>query len=503
MEKTTLLTFFDVLSSKIMCCFLSKNKKSTLSSLKYNGRTPIDSRDGLGKITRGSLLSLVCFFGCSEIVAQTITFPPQERCTSKDLELVSATLTGGDACNSCEGVEEQTRTLTLGINNKTGSNRTAFAFWGTLEITHADGSIIETEISRCSDSSPIPPTGPLPAVYTEGNFGTITYLCGDSLRLTDLYLAWTDASSKSTCSSLNSAKINPKCGTLPSIQINTGVNGDLDVTDATCSEPGSIDLTPFGGTPGYTYLWSASNGGVIPDDPDQSTNQDLNGLVPGTYSVTITDDSGCTTIKSEDVEAPGSIDPPTFCLVQPSSLCDATSATGSVIINGPCGEGYQYSIKNGDENSWQSGTVFSGLAPGAVTGIRVKLGECISEAASCDDSDCDEDPGPCPVPTQSAVKTIGTVTPIEAKTETAGFTAYPVPFKDQLTIKYNFDYVSGVKIEVFNEQGNLVLSKKDTHSYLNKEITLDLKLNRGKEQVYIVKLTTNKGSSTKKVMSSR
>jgi hypothetical protein len=30
------------------------------------------------------------------------------------------------------------------------------------------------------------------------------------------------------------------------------------------------------------------------------------------------------------------------------------------------------------------------------------------------------------------------------------FTASPVPFKDQLTIKYDFDYQSDVKIEVFN-----------------------------------------------------
>jgi hypothetical protein len=499
MENNTLLAFFEVLSSKIICCFSPKNKISTLSSLKFKDRTPIDSRDVLGKITRVSLLSILCFFGFSTIVAQTTTtFPPQERCTSKDLELVSATLTGGDACNSCEPEEELTRTLVLGINNKTGSTRTAFAFWGTLQITHADGSVTETSISRCS--GPIPPTGPLPAAYTGGDFGTITYLCGDSLMLINLYLAWTDASSKSTCATINSAKINPKCGTLPSIQINTGVNGTLAVTDATCSEPGSIDLTPFGGIPfaapaaPYTYSWSASDGGVIP--AGQSDDQDLTGLVPGTYSVIITDSAGCTTTKEGDVGTPDGIDPPTFCLVQPSSLCDATSATGSVIINTPCGEGYEYSIDDG--TTWQAGTVFSGLAAGAVTGIKVKLGDCISDTAPCV-SDCDADP--CPAIDEN--KTAKAVAPMEAKTEKVVFEAYPVPFKDQLTIRYNFDYASKVKIEVFDGQGNLVLSKTDTNSYLNKEIALDLKLNRGSDQVYVVKLTTDRESSTKKVISSR
>jgi hypothetical protein len=88
-------------------------------------------------------------------------------------------------------------------------------------------------------------------------------------------------------------------------------------------------------------------------------------------------------------------------------------------------------------------------------------------------------------------------------TEVAGFTASPVPFEDQLTIKYDFDYQSDVKIEVFNAQGNKVLSKADTNSYLNKEVRLNLNVNRGQEQVYIVKLTTNRGSSTRKVMSAR
>jgi hypothetical protein len=114
-------------------------------------------------------------------------------------------------------------------------------------------------------------------------------------------------------------------------------------------------------------------------------------------------------------------------------------------------------------------------------------------------------PEACPVPSTKLIsaKTEKVAAPIEAKTTNSGFDAYPVPFKDQLTIKYKFDYVSEVKIEVFNSQGISVLSKTDTSSYLNKEITLDLHANKGKEQVYIVKVTTNRETSIKKVMSSR
>lgn len=46
---------------------------------------------------------------------------------------------------------------------------------------------------------------------------------------------------------------------------------------------GSIDFTPSGGTPPYTYVWS--NG---------STDQDPSGLIADTYTVTVTDSEGCT-----------------------------------------------------------------------------------------------------------------------------------------------------------------------------------------------------------------
>ncbi|MFV5691198.1 T9SS type A sorting domain-containing protein [Flavobacterium sp. LT1R49] len=125
----------------------------------------------------------------------------------------------------------------------------------------------------------------------------------------------------------------------------------------------------------------------------------------------------------------------------------------------------------------------------------------IDAVAGC--SDNTPLPGNCTLPTTIAPSTINKAPTIEAKIESVGFDAYPVPFKDQLTIRYKFDYVSDVKIEVFNAQGILVLSKTDAHGYLNKEIALSLKANKGQEQVYVVKVTTDRGSSTKKVISSR
>jgi len=55
-------------------------------------------------------------------------------------------------------------------------------------------------------------------------------------------------------------------------------------TDATCptATDGSIDLTVIGGTPGWSYVWSNS-----------SISEDISGLLPGIYTVTVTDANNC------------------------------------------------------------------------------------------------------------------------------------------------------------------------------------------------------------------
>jgi hypothetical protein len=61
------------------------------------------------------------------------------------------------------------------------------------------------------------------------------------------------------------------------------------------SNNGSISLSVSGGTPGYTYFWS--NG---------KTTQNISGLAPGTYTVTVTDTKGCTKTAAGQVQNGGS-----------------------------------------------------------------------------------------------------------------------------------------------------------------------------------------------------
>ena len=49
---------------------------------------------------------------------------------------------------------------------------------------------------------------------------------------------------------------------------------------------GAINITASGGTPPYTYVWAGPNG-------YQSNAEDISGLVPGSYAVTVIDANGC------------------------------------------------------------------------------------------------------------------------------------------------------------------------------------------------------------------
>ncbi len=67
------------------------------------------------------------------------------------------------------------------------------------------------------------------------------------------------------------------------------------IADETCSglSNGSIDLTVTGGIAPYDFSWNNGN-----------TTEDIFGLTPGTYQVTITDSNGCSILETYDVQGP-------------------------------------------------------------------------------------------------------------------------------------------------------------------------------------------------------
>jgi gliding motility-associated-like protein len=135
-------------------------------------------------------------------------------------------------------------------------------------------------------------------------------------------------------------------------------------TDATCGQNnGSGTSSATGGTSPYTYNWS--NG---------ATTQNVTGLAPGTYIVTITDSSGCG--SGSDTIVVGNVGGVTVSATATNVLCSGNT-NGTATAN-PVGQSpYTYVWSNG-----QTSQTATGLAPGTYTVIVADANGCMDTATA-------------------------------------------------------------------------------------------------------------------------
>jgi len=197
-------------------------------------------------------------------------------CTSKDLYVLDAFLVTENECNSCDGNEPITAQLWLTLVNDTGSTRTSFAIFGTLN-TYDDKGVLtgSCSISRCIET--IEKNSSIPRYY-----GDIEYTCGDAIKLVDVIQSWTDAGKPSTCPNHDCAEISPKCGFSSEIEIKPPLQASA-TAECKSSSTIDIDLTVKGGSGSYSYDWTKEGGGF------SSSIEDPAGVSPGKYYVTVTD----------------------------------------------------------------------------------------------------------------------------------------------------------------------------------------------------------------------
>ncbi|MEZ4825382.1 MAG: T9SS type A sorting domain-containing protein [Bacteroidia bacterium] len=128
----------------------------------------------------------------------------------------------------------------------------------------------------------------------------------------------------------------------------------LDSTNADCNTFAGLEVNAFGGVGPFTYQWNTS--------PAQ-TGAIATGLEPGTYTVTVTDQNGCSENLATTIPGPQS--PVALALVDSTSATDCLAADGTIeVLATGSGGNITYVWQT---TPAQSGPVATGLLPGPYT----------------------------------------------------------------------------------------------------------------------------------------
>lgn len=133
------------------------------------------------------------------------------------------------------------------------------------------------------------------------------------------------------------------------------VTGSLSASEANCgAADGSVTINASGGTPPYSYLWS--NG---------ATTSQISNLPSQIYTVTVTDNAGCTFTASDTVNSKPGI---TITAASSPSQCGSNNGLATVTVSGGVSP-YNYSWSNGD-SSITADSLFAGNYSVIVTDVN-------------------------------------------------------------------------------------------------------------------------------------
>jgi len=137
------------------------------------------------------------------------------------------------------------------------------------------------------------------------------------------------------------------------------------VDDAGCAvDSGKVYVTGATGQSPFTYLWTFNG----------STDSYITGLTSGTYSVTVTDASGCSTTKSAQVNVVPIIGLGSVTTTNPS--CFSSNGSATVTVTGGTAP-YYFSGSNGVTNiTFNTSYTFENLASGVFTFQVTDAGLC-------------------------------------------------------------------------------------------------------------------------------
>lgn len=459
-----------VSSQTNVSCFGGSNGSASVSATGGSGSYTFNWSGGFTGATRTNLaagtytVSAVDNNGCAAATIQVnITQPAQLTANATNTNPGCTAANGSAIVSATGGTSPYNYLWSNGITSAQATALVAGSY--TVTVTDANSCTATASVTLTATTGPSVSTSSTPVSCGAVGDGTATAaVTGGSSPYT---YAWSDGANQisQTATNLTTGSYTVTvtdaagCSVTSTVTV-LGLGPDVAVSQTNVSgcfgnNNGSISLNVSGGQAPYNYSWSNS----------QNT-QNLFTLTAGTYTVTVTDNSGCATIKTITVTEPSEIQ----ATVQATNTVQGQS-TGTATVSATGGTPpYSYAWSNG-----ATGTSTTSLGAGSYT-------VAVTDANNC-------------VRTFNFTITVGTdVANIESE---IGVNIYPNPNTGKFVVNILNNKGSETHIEIYNTLGQRIFVSELKMSLVN---DFEVDLSEMPANTYFVKVISGNQTVVRKVL---
>lgn len=260
------------------------------------------------------------------------------------------------------------------------------------------------------------------------------------------------------------------CVSITSVSIDepSDISLSATATDAGCygEATGSVSSLAFGGTGAISYLWDNS-----------ATTPDLSGLAAGVYSVTVTDENGCTKNASVTVSEPDSL---TLALSANANGATMPPYNGFASVTYTGGSDPVTFVWTGPDGFSGSSNIVFGLNGGVYVVTATDANGCVTVDS---------------VEVGGRVSTIGIDDELAAGISTMQI--FPNPNNGAFSVHLEMDRAQDVTVEVLNLRGQVVYHHEERNALV---LDRDINLADQTAGIYFVQVTTDRGTAGRKLV---
>jgi gliding motility-associated-like protein len=274
----------------------------------YTWDPPVSTTSAAATLTAGNYtVTVTDQNGCSTTTSFTITQPPALTATWDSTSSTCGQSDGSAWVNPTGGVGPYTYSWSpTGQTGQTATSIPAGSYQVT--VTDSNGCSIIQNASVSDQTSPVTTATVVTDVGCYGDTTGVAYVAVTSGGTPPFTYSWSPGGATTATVTISVGSYNVTVtdanGCISNNQVNITqppqlLSSIIDSSNVSCNGAGNgiavVDV--IGGSPTYTYSWSPAGG----------TGATASNLTPGSYSVTVTDSHGCSTVSTATITQPPSL----------------------------------------------------------------------------------------------------------------------------------------------------------------------------------------------------